>query len=164
MGFGASTIVGNLMVDLVQADVDGIVDGIAGGSGGNADLYDLNQNLASIRDQLNGSASGNLHDGGYSLVDYLSGGSYNGPLYQMEQYLSGSYSGPLYDGNYNLIQYLSGTSYNGPLYQMEQYISGNYYGPFYDGSYNLVGYLANIYSILSQLTFDGSGNLNVKSN
>jgi len=159
MGFGASTIVGNLMVDLVQADVDGIVNGI----GGNADLNDLDQDLGSILGQLNKSSYGALYDGSYGVADYL---------YMLYQQLDGAYQSVFKkSGDYSLIEYVSGQSYVGPLYQMEQYISGSYTGPFYDGSYNLVGYLSMIYSTLSSiygyvsgLTYDGSGNLNVKSN
>ena len=69
MGFGASTIVGNLMVDLVQTDVDGIVDGIAGGAPKtladlDVDLFGIdalvtagNVDLASIVSNTNSLAS-----------------------------------------------------------------------------------------------------------
>ena len=44
MGFGASTTVGNVAVDLVQADVDGIIAGIANGKA----LADIDTTLATI--------------------------------------------------------------------------------------------------------------------
>ena len=89
MGFGASTIVGNMMVDLVQTDVDGIVDGIAG-SGTPKTLADIDALMYSP------SASAGVADllysasAGYGVADLLqySGSSAGYLLYNMESYLS----------------------------------------------------------------------------
>jgi len=48
MGFGASTTVGNVSVDMVQADVDAIIAGIADGK----TLSDVEQLLASVDSEL----------------------------------------------------------------------------------------------------------------
>ena len=117
MGYGG-TAHATVDVDLVQADVDAIIDGIAGQSGSDATLGDL-------EDYLSGSASGPLHDGSSGVVDWLY--YIESDTYSIQDYISGSYSGPLTD----MVDYLSGSSY-GPLTHVEDYLSGSYSGPLTD--------------------------------
>jgi hypothetical protein len=51
MGFGASTTVGNVAVDLVQADVDSLITGIANGKT-LADLDDVLDSIYGINSQI----------------------------------------------------------------------------------------------------------------
>ena len=119
MGFGASTIVGNMMVDLVQTDVDGIVDGIAG-SGTPKTLADIDALMYSP------SASAGVADllysasAGYGVADLLqySGSSAGYLLYNMESYLSSIQS----DTGY-LSSIQSDTSYLSSIQSDTSYLS-----------------------------------------
>jgi hypothetical protein len=115
-------------VDLATVDVDALVDGLGDGktlsdvygvvqnvedylSGGNTGVlhdgyYSAAELLGHVEGLLAGWTMGPLHDGSYGMVDYISGNSYVGPLYQMEQYISGNYMGPLHDGAYGVAEYL----------------------------------------------------------
>jgi hypothetical protein len=78
MGFGASTTVGNVAVDLVQADVDGIIAGIAGVTP---------KTLADIQDDTSYLYSSSAGDGVADLMQY--GGTSAGYLlYNMESNVS----------------------------------------------------------------------------
>ena len=112
MAYGG-TLHATVDVDLVETDVEGIVDGLAG-TGGRT-LSDLEDRLLDVE--------GRLYDGMYGAVDWL--GWIQGDTSGMADYLSGSSSGPLHDGSSGVVDWLSWIQSDTSYVQSYLYDNGN---------------------------------------
>lgn len=133
---------GTVIADIVEADIQAIVDGLAGVNG---------RTLSDVEAYLSGSSSGpmtDLRDSTDYIEDYLSGNN-SGPLTDirdytdyMEDYLSGSNGGPLTDVRDYLYESSNGYSAAQMLYELMSAV------------WNMQGYVES-------LQFDGNGRLMV---
>jgi len=159
MGFGASTEVGNVSVDMVQADVDAIIAGIAGATP---------KTLSDIQDDTSYLYSSSAGSGVADLLQYnASGAGYL--LYSMESDVS-SYLSYLSSLDYiysssagygvadELYYYLYDSSNYKPWLQTVCELLNGYdsYSPFFSNGYSAAYWLEQIYTILSDVWDSGN--------
>ncbi len=155
MGYGG-TAHSTVSVDIVQADVDAIIDGLTGGDGRN--LSDLNAHLAGMFDLLAGYSYSPLHNGTWAVdylaniqsgtenaVDFLSG-NYYGPLVDtamassvIADCLTGNETGPLHDGNMSVVDWLG--NIEGQTEDVVGMLAGWYSSVLHNGWTSAVDYL-----------------------
>jgi hypothetical protein len=189
MGFGASTTVGNVAVDLVQADVDSLITGIANGKT-LADLDDVLDSIYGINSQISTDTGylGYLYStsAGYGVADLLYNSSafmsVSDMLYDSSTSLSvaqllGNVSwGHPYEISYNTSRLYSSTAGYGVADQLYYYLydtsnyrglidyfkSGNGYEPFFYSGYSIASMLYAIKQVTDQMNF-ANGRLQVES-
>jgi hypothetical protein len=159
MGFGASTTVGNVAVDLVQADVDAIIAGIAGATP---------KTLADIQDDTSYLYSSSAGSGVADLLQY-SGAGAGYLLYNMESNVS-SYLSYLSTLDYlysssagygvadELYYYLFDSSNYRPWLQSACELLNGYdsSSPLFSNGYSAAYWLEQIYTILSDVWDSGT--------
>ena len=189
MGFGASTSVGNVSVDMVQADVDAIIAGIADGQS-LADLDSVLDNIYGVNSQISMDTGylGYLYStsGGYGVADLLWNSSafmsVSDMLYDSSTSLSvaqllGNISwGHPYQISYNTSRLYSSSAGYGVADQLYYYLydssnyrglidyfkSGNGYEPFFYSGYSIASMLYAIKQVTDQMNF-ANGRLQVES-
>lgn len=137
MAYGGRTY-SNVSVDIVQADVDAIIDGLTGGDGRN--LSDVDARLAGLHDLLAGYTYSPLNNGVWA-ADYLA--NIQGGMDNAVDLLSGNYYGPLVDTAYSAMV-------------AADCLRGYETGPFYDGYNGAVDWLnwieSDMYELVSMLS------------
>jgi hypothetical protein len=136
MGYGG-TGYATVSVDIVQADVNAIVQGITGTYG--RTLSDLETDLGAYLNYNGTSAAA------YLQYIYSQMGGVLGNLSTIQGYLVGSYTGVFYDGDNTAVQY---------LHQISNYLNGWTNGALYDGNNSAVQYLNWISQNTSNLAYN----------